>query len=151
MLDDETEETRSPSSPISSWCGYWRAGLRSAGAKSRSRGRPVAYVQRKHTYAGVHVRARPERETRDIPLFHPPPRKLLCSKSPIDISRLSIGELPGVNSGGHGPENKRERQPKRRLTSLSFYLSLFLPTCAEKPFCLDGIFIKKSREISGLL
>lgn len=103
MLDDETPEEIAI---VTGWFAFVlllvsRSPKRGRRAKSCSRvqaGR--IYVQRKHTYAGVYIRTRPERETRDIPFLSPalPLVNSFCSKSPIDSSRLSIGDSPGVNS-----------------------------------------------------
>lgn len=54
-------------------------------------------------------------------------RRKLPSKSLIDISRLPIGESPGVNSGGHaGPENKRAKRPRRSLLLPRYSADFFI-------------------------
>lgn len=106
--------------------GYWRGRLRSAGAAQKVARGPVAYVQRKHTYAaGVYARRRKgvreiERGGREGPRHVAATRgaSSFCSKSPIDISRLSIADSPGVNSGGHDHRKINERSAPSRETRL---------------------------------
>lgn len=81
---------------------------------------------------------------------HAAPQSSSCSKSPIDISRLPIGESPGVNSGGHAePENKRARRsllPLRHSASLSsLYLDL-QRAHAGKSFPVRIVLVKRERK-----